>query len=105
VNRDETFLANGAGIPIMEHDRPRWRFRISTLMLVVIILALASALFVERLNRQQEERRRMAELERVLAEAEQARASAAQAQARFDALARGQAISKQSPGRTGVEGS
>jgi hypothetical protein len=32
----------------MEHDRPHWRFRISTLMLLVIILALALTLIIER---------------------------------------------------------
>jgi hypothetical protein len=35
----------------METERPRWRVRISTLMLLVIIAALAAALFVERRTR------------------------------------------------------
>lgn len=33
---------------IMEHDRPRWRFRLSTLMLLVIIGALALTLVLDR---------------------------------------------------------
>ena len=34
----------------MEQHRPRWRFRIGTLMLLVAIVGLAIALIVERLN-------------------------------------------------------
>jgi hypothetical protein len=32
----------------MDRDRPRWRIRISTLMLLVIIAALSAALVAER---------------------------------------------------------
>ena len=39
----------------MAHDRPRWRFRISTLMLLVIILALSLALVSERWERVEHE--------------------------------------------------
>jgi hypothetical protein len=35
----------------MEHDRPRWRFRLSTLMPLVIILAIALPLIIERWRR------------------------------------------------------
>jgi hypothetical protein len=35
----------------MEHERPRWRIRISTLMLLVIIAALSLALVVEALEK------------------------------------------------------
>jgi hypothetical protein len=34
----------GVVASIMGHDRPRWQFRISTLMLLVIIMALALTL-------------------------------------------------------------
>ncbi len=40
----------------MEQERRRWRFRISTLMLLVIIAALTAALVVERRNRERLER-------------------------------------------------
>jgi type II secretory pathway pseudopilin PulG len=65
----------------MERDRPRWRIRISTLMLLVIIAALASALVVERWKRTVEEQRALAVAERALAEALRAEAQAV-AQAR-----------------------
>ena len=45
----------------MERDRPRWRIRISTLMLLVIIAALASALVVERWKRTVEAQRALAD--------------------------------------------
>jgi hypothetical protein len=47
----------------MEHDRPRWRFRLSTLMLLVVIAALATYIVVERWQRVHlagEEHRRLA---------------------------------------------
>ncbi len=40
-NRDESFHVDGVELSIMGHDRPGWRFRISALMLLVIIVALA----------------------------------------------------------------
>jgi hypothetical protein len=68
----------------MERDRPRWRMRISTLMLLVIIDALASALVVERRKRMVEVRRALL-YERArwgLAQAELARQAQVQAVAR-----------------------
>jgi hypothetical protein len=38
---DESIHVNGVEVSIMGHDRPRRRFRVSTLMLLVIIVALA----------------------------------------------------------------
>jgi type II secretory pathway component PulL len=52
----------------MEHDRPRWRFRLSTLMLLVIILALALTLVIDRWKRVQERRRLEAQAERAIAD-------------------------------------
>jgi hypothetical protein len=59
----------------MGHDGPRWRIRLSTLMLLVIILALAMTLVVDRWNREQERRRLQASMERALAESWSAPAS------------------------------
>jgi hypothetical protein len=64
----------------MEKDHRRWRFRISTLMLPVIIAALATTLVVDRWKRRQEEQRLVASLERALAEARLAEARSLQAQ-------------------------
>ena len=50
----------------MGHDRPRWRFRLSTLMLLVIILALALTLIIDRWKREQERRRFAAEQRRAV---------------------------------------
>jgi hypothetical protein len=36
-NRGDSFHVNGVEVSIMGHDRPRRRFRIGTLMLLVII--------------------------------------------------------------------
>ena len=68
---------NGVGVSIMAHDRPRWRFRLSTLMLLVVIAALATYIVVERWQRAQEARRLAAEAERAFqqAQAEVRRAS------------------------------
>ena len=91
----------------MEHSRHRRRIRISTLMLLVIIAALSSALLVDRWKRHQEEQRLNAELERAVAQAEQARASemlaranAAQAQAVSNAMGRRPDSSRESRDRT-----
>jgi hypothetical protein len=91
----------------MEHERPRWRFRISTLMLLVIIMALASALVSERLKREWELQRLDAQKEAVVArmQAEAALANAQQARARSGANARSQPFSGESSvGTTGETG-
>jgi hypothetical protein len=74
----------------MEHDRRGWRFRISTLMLQVIIAALALALVVEHNKRVLSEQRALAneqearaEAQRALAEAQLARDQARQFEAQF----------------------
>ena len=41
---DERFHVRDIGVSIMGHDRPRGRFRISTPMLLVVIVALALTL-------------------------------------------------------------
>jgi hypothetical protein len=81
---------NGLEAPIMEHQRPRWRFRISTLMLLVVIAALASALVIEHRKRQLSEELALAneqmaraEAQRALAIAQQARDEARQAEAQL----------------------
>src|SRR5262249_60287792 len=56
-NRDASFHRNGGEVSLMGHDRPRWRFRLSTLMLLVIVLALALTLIIDRWKREQERRR------------------------------------------------
>ena len=43
-NRDEIIHVSGVAVSIMGHDRPGWRFRISALMLLVIIVTLALTL-------------------------------------------------------------
>jgi hypothetical protein len=50
----------------MDRDRPRWRFRISTLMLLVFIAALAAALFVEHRDRVRSEQRAVASQNRAI---------------------------------------
>jgi hypothetical protein len=72
----------------MERDRPRWRIRISTLMLLVIIAALASALVVERWKRTVEAQRALADARRAEAEARRALAQSRWAQAQAVAPAR-----------------
>jgi hypothetical protein len=71
----------------MERDRPRWRIRISTLMLLVIIAALASALVVERWKQTVEAQRALADARRAEAVARRALAQS-QAQAQAAAQAR-----------------
>jgi hypothetical protein len=58
----------------MECDHPRWRVRIGTLMLLVVIAALAAALFVEHTKRLAAERRAAAEAGLARAQAEEATA-------------------------------
>jgi hypothetical protein len=62
----------------MDHQRPRWRFRLSTLVLLVIIAGLVSYIVADQWHRQREARRLEAEMQRALAEAECMRAAAAQ---------------------------
>jgi hypothetical protein len=50
-NRDESFHGNGVELAIMGHDRPCWRFRISVLMLLVVIVALAPTLVTDHDDR------------------------------------------------------
>jgi type VI protein secretion system component VasK len=64
----------------MDHQRPGWRIRISTLMLLVIIAAVFLTLAVERWKWRREEQRLIASQERALAQAQQAEARAQQAQ-------------------------
>ena len=71
----------------MERDRPRWRIRISTLMLLVIIAALASALVVERWKRTVEAQQALVVAEMAEAEARQALAQSLRAQAQAVAQA------------------
>ena len=52
----------------MQHDRPRWRFRISTLMLLIIILALTFELVSDWRKREQQRRRVEALRQRFIAE-------------------------------------
>jgi hypothetical protein len=91
----------------MKHDRPRWRLRISTLMLLVIIAALASALVVERWKRVGSERRALAEAQRAEAEARlalaralRARAQVAQAKAQAKAVVEAERPTPISPQET-----
>jgi hypothetical protein len=63
----------------MVQQRPRWRFHISTLMILVIILALV----IERRRMEQELQRARAEVAVVQAESELARAEFAAAQAAY----------------------
>jgi hypothetical protein len=65
----------------MEHDRPRWRIRISTLMLLIIIAALAMTLVSERWKRAVEARRVEEAALRALAEANAALAKTRRTQA------------------------
>jgi hypothetical protein len=61
VEGDDAVITDETGMPAMRGQRPRWRVRISTLMLRVVIAALGVALVVER--------RRSADMERQLAAA------------------------------------
>jgi hypothetical protein len=57
-------------------DRPRWRFRLSTLILLVIIAGLASYIIADRWQRQMAARQREAAVMRAAADAESVRARA-----------------------------
>lgn len=78
----------------MEQHWPRWRFRISTLMLLVVIVGLAIALIVESWNHQAQLRRFQADLEeakRVAVLNKRALGAAYEAMARLKAAAPSQA--------------
>ena len=62
----------------MEHERPRWRIRISTLMLPVVIAALASALVADRWKRLETAQRAETAARWAVQEAERAQALAAE---------------------------
>jgi type II secretory pathway pseudopilin PulG len=65
----------------MGHERPRWRLRLSTLMLLVVIAALASYIVVERWQRVQDaSRRRLAAEQRRAALIQQLQAELRRAQ-------------------------
>jgi hypothetical protein len=66
----------------MERERPRWRIRLSTLMLLVIIAALVSALVADRWKRSESAHRAEMEARRAVVEARQAIAAAQQERAR-----------------------
>lgn len=110
-SRDETFQTNAVEAPIMEHQHPRWRIRISTLMLLVIITALSFALIIERGKREQAEYRlrtsaavARTQAQEAVGRAELARLQAEKARARYEeAIAGSQRLPKETPGRTTVE--
>jgi hypothetical protein len=78
-SRDASFHGNGVEVSIMGHDHPRWRIRLSTLMLLVVIAALATYIVVERWQRVQEARRLAAEAQQAFAALQQAEAQARRA--------------------------
>jgi hypothetical protein len=80
----------------MGQDHPRWRFRISTLMLLVIIAALSSALVVEHRQRVLAERLAAANEQRAQYEALLARA---QAQRALDQARRAEALARKAKGQ------
>jgi hypothetical protein len=69
-----SFHGHGVEVSIMEHDRLRWRLRLSTLMLLVVIAALATYIVVERWQRvhlaEEEHRRLVEEVRRVRQQAQ-----------------------------------
>src|SRR5262249_8432041 len=80
-SRDARFRGNGVEVSIMEHDRSGWRFHLNTLMLLVVIVALATYIVVERWPEVQEKRRLAAAHDRAARQA-QAQAQRIRAQAR-----------------------
>ena len=66
----------------MENDRPRWRIRLSTLMLLIIIAALSLVLIMERQARLASEQRAVASERMAVMRAQEALARAQIAQAR-----------------------
>jgi cell division protein FtsL len=69
----------------MEQQRRRWRIRLNTLMLLILIAALVSYIVVERWHRQQAAQRQVAEMLRAAAEAEQVRLKAQEVKDFFQA--------------------
>jgi hypothetical protein len=61
----------------MDPDRSRWRIRLSTLMLLVVIAALVSYIAADRWHRRRQAQR-LADMMRAVAEYERAEADAAQ---------------------------
>ena len=45
--RARPLLGSNAGVPTMDQQRPRWRFRISTLMLLILVVGLAIAIIMD----------------------------------------------------------
>ena len=90
----------------MMNDRPqRYRLRLSTLMLLVVIAGLVSYIVVERWHREQEAQQRLAAMQRAMAEAEQARAQAQQIRAFLEAGIESQGATGESPTRSTPAGS
>jgi Tfp pilus assembly protein FimT len=71
----------------MEDDRPRWRFRMSTLMLLVVILALVLTLVSDRWNSWTQRERLRAEMQEAVQALQQ------------EAKARANAPRQEPPGR------
>jgi hypothetical protein len=84
----ERFIPTGiAPNNIAGRSSRRWRIRISTLMLLVVIAGLASYIVADLWHRAEDARRMELAKARAIAEAWQAEARAAQAQARIPAPA------------------
>jgi hypothetical protein len=80
----ERFIPTGiAPNDIAGRGSRRWRIRISTLMLLVMIAGLASYIVVDLRRRAEDARRMELAHARAIAEAQQAEARAAQAQAQI----------------------
>jgi hypothetical protein len=75
--------ANNTRVDTMANDRPYWRFRISSLMLLIIIAALTLALFVEHRKLVLSEQLALANERRAREEAQRARAYAQRALAQL----------------------
>jgi hypothetical protein len=80
----------------MENQRPRWRIRIRTLVLLVVIAGVASYIVADQWRRAEDARRLAAEQVRAVAEAQQAQARAVQAIAEAE---RAQAATARAPSR------
>ena len=86
----------------MEQQRPRWRIRISTLMLLIIFLSLALTVILESPRRAEEARRLeaaqasalQAEAWRLMQRAMEARAKALEREGLAEAILRSSAISE-----------
>jgi hypothetical protein len=78
-------------------QRPRWRLRLSTLMLLVIIAALVSYIVAELWHRQQAARRLEARSERAVAKFQQMQVQARQPKGTFEAGAEMQRPTGETP--------